>query len=457
MQEKTFHLATFGCQMNVQDSDWLARALAAHGWRQAPEDEARVFIINTCSVRDKPEQKVYSLVGRLSRHCAPGSGRFVAVGGCVAQQVGKGFFERFDCVRLVFGTDQVTRVPEALERLLEDGEDAPGRAAMLDFVDHFAPRDLHLCEGAPVSHLPGQAFVNIMQGCDNFCAYCIVPYVRGRQKSRPTDEILGEIRALAQRGVRELTLLGQNVNSFGLDARGDGTSFAELLRLVADVPGVRRLRFTTSHPKDLAPDVIRAFAELPNLCPSLHLPMQAGSDSILKSMGRGYDMERYMGLVEALREARPGIALTTDLIVGFPGETGEDFQLTMDAVERVGFESSFSFIYSDRPGTRSVRMRPKVDRDEAGERLVLLQALQERLTEAAYALREGLEAEVLLESESKRQDDGDEVSWRGRDEAGRVVNVPLPGGGDPAGKLLRVRVTEAKKHSLTGEAVGDPW
>ena len=453
--DKTFYLSTFGCQMNVQDSEWLARALVARGWRETPEDEARAFIVNTCSVRDKPEQKVYSLVGRLSRHCRADPRKFVAVGGCVAQQIGRGFFDRFDCVRLVFGTDQLTRVPEAVDGL-HHGEIK--RVAMLEFEDAFAPRDLHLSDAGPVSHLPGQAFVNIMQGCDNFCAYCIVPYVRGRQKSRPTDEILAEVRALAERGVRELTLLGQNVNSFGRDARGDGTSFAGLLRLVAEVPGIRRLRFTTSHPKDLAPEVIRAFAELPNLCPSLHLPMQAGSDTILHSMGRGYDMERYMGLVDALREVRPGIALTTDLIVGFPGETEEDFQLTMEAVERVGFESSFSFIYSDRPGTRSVRMEPKVDRGVAGERLIRLQALQERLTDYAYDACVGRESEVLLESESKRQDGGDVVFWRGRDEAGRVVNVPMPAAaGDLAGKLLAVRIGTAKKHSLRGEAVGDPW
>ena len=455
MADKTYHIFTFGCQMNVQDSDWMARALAARGWREAPEEEATAFVVNTCSVRDKPEQKVYSLVGRLERHCRADEGRFIAVGGCVAQQIGKGFFDRFDNVRLVFGTDQVTRVPDALDRLHAGEAD---RIASLDFEDAFAPRELHLTDLAPVSHLPGQAFVNIMQGCDNFCAYCIVPYVRGRQKSRPTAEIVDEVIALAGRGVREFTLLGQNVNSFGLDARGDGTSFAELLRLVAAVPGVRRLRFTTSHPKDLAPEVIRAFGELPALCPSLHLPMQAGSDSILKSMGRKYDMQRYMGLVAALREARPGIALTTDLIVGFPGETDEDFEATMRRVEEVGFESSFSFIYSDRPGTRSVRMTPKVDRAVAGERLIRLQALQERLTDEAYAARVGREAEVLLESESKRQDDAEGVAWRGRDEAGRVVNVPMPEGlGDLAGKLLTVKIVEAKKHSLRGEAVGDPW
>ncbi|MBU1001212.1 MAG: tRNA (N6-isopentenyl adenosine(37)-C2)-methylthiotransferase MiaB [Proteobacteria bacterium] len=452
---KTFHITTFGCQMNVHDSDWLARALMARGWRAAPEDEATALIINTCSVRDKPEQKVYSLVGRLEHYCRKDSSKFVAVGGCVAQQVGQGFFERSDHVRLVFGTDQTGQVPESLDRLYR-GETQ--RLAMLDFEEGFKLRKFHLPEDGPVSHLPGQAFVNIMQGCDNFCAYCIVPYVRGRQKSRSSEDVLSEVRALAGHGVRELTLLGQNVNSFGLDKQGDGTSFAQLLFRVAEVPGIRRLRFTTSHPKDLAPEVINAFGELSNLCPTLHLPMQAGSDRILSAMGRGYDMTRYLGLVDALRGVRPGMTLTTDLIVGFPGETEDDFLETLEAVRHVGFESSFSFIYSDRPGTRSVRMTPKVDRDVAQERLLRLQALQDELTAAALQTQVGTESEVLLESPSKKQDGGDVMFWRGRDACGRVVNIPLPAdGGDLAGQLLAVRIQTAKKHSLVGEAVGKPW
>ncbi len=454
-KEKTFHILTFGCQMNVHDSGWLGRALMARGWTEAPEDEARALIVNTCSVREKPEQKVYSLVGRLAHHVERHPERFVAVGGCVAQQVGEGFFERFSCVRLVFGTDQTARVPEALDDLAEGRAE---RRAMLDFEDGFTLRGLHLPEEGPVSHLPGQAFVNIMQGCDNFCAYCIVPYVRGRQKSRAAADVLAEVRALAGRGVREVTLLGQNVNSFGLDRHGDGTSFAQLLASVCAVDGVERVRFTTSHPKDLAPEVVRAFADLPQLCPALHLPLQAGSDRILAAMGRGYDLARYMGLVDALRDARPDIALTTDLIVGFPGEDEGDFLATLEAVRRVRYESSFSFMYSDRPGTRSVRLSPKVDHEEKLERLVRLQALQEELTDAAYAARVGLRSVVLLESESKRQDGDGAVSWRGRDEGGRVVNVTLPlAAGDVAGRLLAVEITEAKKHSLRGEAVSEPW
>jgi len=452
---KTFHVLTFGCQMNVHDSEWLARALTVRGWTEVSEDEAEVYIVNTCSVRDKPEQKVYSLLGRLRAYIAEHPDRFVAVGGCVAQQIGNDFLERYPFVRLVFGTDQVGRVPHALDELLEDGE---RRMALLDFEDGYPSQDAVDPESAAVTHLPGQAFVNIMKGCDNFCAYCIVPFVRGRQRSRRADDIVRECEVLVESGVREITLLGQNVNSFGLDKQGDGTSFAELLERVAAIDGLTRLRFTTSHPKDLAPEVIDAFGRLDALCPSLHLPMQCGSDNILKAMGRKYDMERYMGLVRGLKEVRPDIALTTDLIVGFPGETDEDFRQTLAAVEEVGFESSFSFIYSDRPGTRAEKMPFKIDRKVQGERLIELQALQETLTRAALKKCEGTEAEVLVESRSKVQDGDDVISWRGRDRYGRVVNFPWPqAAGDLAGKLVRVRIEIAKKHSLSGKVVGEPW
>ncbi|NJB67372.1 tRNA-2-methylthio-N6-dimethylallyladenosine synthase [Desulfobaculum xiamenense] len=453
--EKTFHVMTFGCQMNVHDSEWLARALSVRGWTEVSEEDARVYVVNTCSVREKPEQKVYSLLGRLKSYMDAHPERFVVVGGCVAQQIGRDFLARYPYVRFVFGTDQIGRAPETIDRLAEE---EGKRMALLDFEDGYPAQDVVIPEAGPVSHIAGQAFVNIMKGCDNFCAYCIVPYVRGRQRSRSADDVVNECRALVERGVREITLLGQNVNSFGLDKQGDGTSFAELLERVATIDGLSRLRFTTSHPKDIAPEVIAAFGRFETLCPSLHLPMQAGSDSVLRAMGRGYDMQRYMGLVEALRAVRPDIALTTDLIVGFPGETDEDFRQTLQAVERVGFESSFSFMYSDRPGTRAEKMAFKIDRQVKGERLMELQALQERLTADALAACVGREAEVLVESHSKVQASDDVVSWRGRDRHGRVVNFPWPSeGGDLTGKLVRVGIETAKKHSLWGKAVGNPW
>lgn len=471
--DKTFHIITFGCQMNVGDSDWLARALAARGWRQTPEEDAWLFVVNTCSVRDKPEQKVYSELGRLAMHLRDKPGLMAAVGGCVAQQIGRGFFDRFPFVRLVFGSDGIAAAPDALDQLAGDPK---ARIALLDFLSAYPEREDVLSPLAEASSAsispafdadqgepdagPAQAFVNIMQGCDNFCAYCIVPYTRGRQKSRQPEAVLAECRQRVEQGAREITLLGQNVNSFGLDKGAAGVGFADLLRQVAAIPGLERLRFTTSHPKDIDPAVIRAFGELENLCPALHLPLQAGSDAVLKRMGRKYDREKYLGIVADLRAARPDLALTTDLIVGFPGETGADFEQTLEVMERVRFESSFSFRYSDRPGVAAARMTPKIDEAEAQARLLRLQSLQNGITKETLKSLEGREAVVLLEARSRKQDEGLPF-WRGRDEAGRVVNLRLDesgaGGRELAGLMVRVRIVEAKNHSLVGEKVGQPW
>lgn len=456
-----FNVITFGCQMNVHDSDWLIRAMESRGWEAVEEAEAEVFIVNTCSVREKPEQKVYSVLGRLGRLCTkPGS--FVAVGGCVAQQIGKGFFERFPFVRLVFGSDGIAKAPEALEDLVEDHEKT---LIFNDFLSDYPEREkvdvtpYHDLVPPGIGTIPGQAFVNIMQGCDNFCAYCIVPYTRGRQKSRKPEHVVSECRCLVESGIREITLLGQNVNSFGLDSGGVGVSFADLLYQISEIKGLERIRFTTSHPKDIAPEVIRAFGELPNLCPQLHLPMQAGSDAVLKRMGRKYDSKRYLEIVEGLREACPDISLSTDIIVGFPGESDEDFEKTMEMLEIVRFESNFSFKYSDRPGVAAVKFKPKVSDDIAQKRLTRLQERQKHITREILERFVGRETDILLERPSRRQGDGP-VHWRGKDSGGRVVNVPLPGNLDKTsleGKLLRVVITEAKNHSLLGEKVGELW
>lgn len=446
-----FHITTFGCQMNVHDSQWLTRALESRGWEQAGEDEAQVYILNTCSVRDKPEQKVYSELGRVAAHLRRDENVFAAVGGCVAQQVGRGFFERFPFVRLVFGSDGIAGAPNALERIASGRDD---RVALLDFVTLYEEREQP--EAPAAQDGTRQAFVNIMQGCDNFCAYCIVPYTRGRQKSRTPDAILDECRGLVESGVREITLLGQNVNSFGQDKGGTGVSFAGLLRSVAAIPGLDRLRFTTSHPKDIAEEVVRAFGELENLCPSLHLPMQAGADRVLKAMRRKYDMKRYLSIVDGLRAARPDISLTTDLIVGFPGETEEDFLQTLEMVERVGFESSFSFKYSDRPGVAAVNMEPKVTAEEAADRLLRLQTLQNNITRKCLKNLVGAQTDAFIEGLSRMQE-GDVLSWKGRDPAGRIVNVSMAERGDMVGMMVPVRIREAKKHSLVGERTGEPW
>lgn len=456
-----FTVLTFGCQMNVHDSDWLIRAMESRGWKAVDESEANIFILNTCSVRDKPEQKVYSVLGRLAPRCK-NPGDFVAVGGCVAQQIGEGFLEKFPHVRLVFGSDGIAQAPQALEDLAENHDK---RLVLNDFVPEYPER-----EGGEVKlnsdllppgigTIPGQAFVNIMQGCDNFCAYCIVPYTRGRQKSRSSEAVINECKSLVNVGIREITLLGQNVNSFGIDKKGTDLSFAELLYKISDIDGLERIRFTTSHPKDIAPEVIKAFGELPNLCPSLHLPVQCGSDRILKKMGRKYDRARYLSIVEGLRDACPDIALTTDIIVGFPGETDEDFEQTMDIMERVRYESSFSFKYSDRPGVAAVKMQPKVPEDVAQSRLARLQERQKSITRESLEALVGRDMLVLLERPSKKQEDGG-LFWRGKDPGGRVINVQFAGYGeeqDLGGKLVTVKITEAKNHSLVGVKVGEPW
>ncbi len=469
----TYHIITFGCQMNANDSEWLDRALRERGLKPAELGQAKIYILNTCSVREKPELKVYSLLGRLKAYWEQDPEVFVAVGGCVAQQIGKRFLERFPFVRLVFGGDGVSMAPQAIERLQEN----PGlRISLLDFSESYAERPSY-AQQRPAGAV--QAFVNIMQGCDNFCAYCIVPYVRGRQKSRTSTAILEECRQLADHGAREVTLLGQNVNSYGLDKGGDGVSFASLLRQVAAISGVERVRFVTSHPKDLSEEVIAAFGELPELCPQLHLPLQSGSDTILRAMGRRYDLKRYLSLVEALRRARPEITLSTDFIVGFPGETEADFAETIRVMKEVAFEASFSFQYCDRPGVRAERMDFKVPEEVKAERLARLQTLQAELTRRALARTVGTEVQVLLEGVSKKQnlpgrDAPGQISLRGRDAHGRVVNLCWPAPTDwqhcseqgtamppvlagLTGKIVPAGIVAAKKHSLFGKATGEPW
>lgn len=449
-----FHVTTYGCQMNVNDSKWLGHSLKAMGWEEGVEDQADLLVVNTCSVRDKPEQKVYSHLGRMRGLWLKNPALIAAVGGCVAQQVGERFWARFPFVRLVFGPDGLPMVPGAVQRLFREPD---LRISLLDFSEAFPERDPALPGGGEAV----QAYVNIMQGCDNFCSYCIVPLTRGRQRSRSSDSILEECRALVSRGILEITLLGQNVNSYGLDAQGTLPVFSDLLESIAGLPGLKRLRFTTSHPKDLSERTIEAFGRLNALCPQLHLPLQAGSDAVLRAMGRKYTLGAYLEKVDALRKVRSDIALTTDLIVGFPGETEEDFKKTLDAVREVGFESSFSFIYSDRPGTRAAVMESKVSGQEKARRLQQLQSVQAEISQAFLNARVGRLARVLVEGPSRKTSAAAEGlgrtgrSLQGRDEAGRVVNFTAPGL-DLVGKLVSVRILEAKKHSLWGNMEEEP-
>jgi len=451
MIEKTYHIITFGCQMNVHDSHWLGRALSARGFFEAPLEDAQVVVVNTCSVREKPEQKVMSTLGRIRQLSGGNPAVLVCVAGCVAQQLGESLFEKESQVRLVAGSDGIGNAPQAIERLLENPAQ---RLSLLDITSQYVEREATTEPGVVNGAV---AYANIMQGCDNFCAYCIVPFTRGRQKSRGSAAIIDECKALLDNGAREITLLGQNVNAFGQDKSGDGTSFAALLRKVAALPGLERLRYVTPHPKDMGPEDIAAFTELPQLCPRLHLPMQAGSDAVLARMKRRYDSAAFLDLVERLRKARPDLALSTDLIVGFPGESEQDFQDTLRMMRASNFMSSFSFCYSDRPGTRASLFLDKIPAEVAQDRLLRLQALQDELGANWLRHRVGDETTLLIENPSPKESQGPEPSWQGRDPYGAPVHVELPPMTDHTGRMVRVRISQAKKHSLMAQRLGEPW
>ena len=379
--------------MNVNDSDWVVRSLTAQGFAPAPLAEASVYIINTCSVRDKPEQKVYSELGRIARYCKLHKKKppLVCVGGCVAQQVGEKLVKRFPEVRLLFGTDGIAGVPDAIVRLLDE---PLRRISLLDFVQQYEERDALWQAG----QVPVSAFVNIMQGCNNFCTYCIVPYVRGRQKSRMPEAVLAECRTLVAAGTQEITLLGQNVNAYGQDGMAGETTFVGLLQRICAIEGLNRVRFLTSHPKDVPAELIALLGKEPKLSPRLHLPLQSGSDAVLARMNRKYTVAGYLDVVQRLRAARPDMVFTTDIIVVFPGETEADFDATMDMMRTVGYISSFSFIYSDRPGAKAVLLPNKIERSVALERLGRLQTWQADYTEGVLHQMHGSVLPVLLDT-----------------------------------------------------------
>lgn len=489
MGNVVFCIQTFGCQMNVNDSEWLSRALIRRGFVPGTFEEASLHILNTCSVRDKPEQKIYSELGRIA-HIAKVKGLTditVCVGGCVAQQVGASLGKRFPLVRLVFGTDGIVHVPDAIERLMENPR---RRLNFLDFDTRFEERE-DSWEGG----IPPAAFVNIMQGCNNFCTYCIVPYVRGRQKSRLMEHVVEECRALVAGGTKEITLLGQNVNSYGHDLGVGAPSFTELIDAIAALDGLERLRFMTPHPKDIAPELIEAFGRLPQLCPRLHLPVQSGSNAILKAMGRKYTVEKYLKIVEELKKNRPDIIFSSDIIVGFPGETEDDAQATLDVMREVRFVQSYSYLYSDRPMAKAGLLPHKVERQVAMERLNALQALQMEIQEKLLHQYIGSDTTLLIEAKSARQllpDDGLSITetqpvaypegwetWIGRNPEGLSVNVSLPpytahgAEGDVSsasaftgtksfdsewvGRLVPVHIEAASKHSLKASVTGEQW
>jgi tRNA-2-methylthio-N6-dimethylallyladenosine synthase len=431
---KSVFIKTFGCQMNAVDSARMLSLLSSADYLAAATlEEADLVLLNTCSIREKADQKIYSDLGTLRRWKQRRPGRLVGVGGCLAQQDGETVRERAPHVDIVFGTHNIANLPELVRRAERR---LPTLA--LGMEEGIAHWDV-------VPHLPAgavSAMVAIMQGCDNFCAYCVVPLVRGREVSRPAADILSEVRALAGRSVMEVVLLGQNVNSYG--KKEGEIPFPELLRRISAIGGIARIRFITSHPRDLDDRTIRLFGEMETLCPHVHLPLQSGSDRILEAMGRGYTRGEYLDKVEALRNVRPDMAFSSDFIVGFPGETEDDFLQTLAVMEEVRFDSSFSFRFSPRPGTRAAEMKGAVDPGEASARLRRLQELQAAHTRERLAAWVGREAPVLVEGTSAR----DPGMRCGRTACNKTVNF-TPGSSE--GAIRSVLVTGAGTHSLVGE------
>jgi len=450
---RRYRIRTYGCQMNLHDSEKVANLLHHAGYREAAEEaEADLLLINTCSIRDKAEQKLYGDLGAL-RGWKAGAERILGVGGCVAQQQGDALLRRFPHLDFVFGTHNLRLVPAMIE-----AAQAGRRQARIRESRSPARFDLPAPHADFAGSTPGRAWLTVMEGCDMFCSFCIVPRTRGREISRPAGAVLDEARGLAARGVREVTLLGQTVNAYGRHAwrrarAGGEMPFAELLRALAKIPGLARLRYTSPHPLFFDEGLIRAHAELPALCPHVHLPLQSGSDRVLRAMRRRYTAREFLALVRRLRAARPDLALTTDLIVGFPGETRADFQATLAVVREAGFTDGYSFKFSPRPGTAAAAagFGEPVAPQEAQARLAELQELLRSLTLAAHRSRVGQDTEVLVEGASARSGaPGRPRQLRGRDPYHRVVNFAAPHPPPAPGDLLPLRIAEATPHSLIG-------
>jgi tRNA-2-methylthio-N6-dimethylallyladenosine synthase len=443
---KHLYIKTFGCQMNERDSEIMEQLLAQSGYIPVTDQAvADLVILNTCSIRAKAEQKFFSLLGSLRQEKQRRPGLRIAVAGCVAQQESGRIFERMPHVDIVIGTQQIWRLPELLQRL-ERGESKRETACELDKAFVIPPFQKLLHNPPPCPALSEfRKFVTIMQGCDNYCAYCVVPTTRGREISRLVADIIEEVELLVSRGVQEITLLGQNVNSYGTTnpVAEQPVSFADLLKMTAAIPGVQRLRFTTSNPQDLSTELMRCFGELPNLCPHFHLPVQAGSNAVLKRMHRKYTRELYLDKVDELRSFCPDIALSTDVIVGFPGETEADFEQTMSLLETVRFHGSFSFKYSDRPNTRSAAFPDKVDEQVKSERLERFQARQDEISLERNREFLGKSVEVMVEGRS-------ESGVQGRSGSNHIVHFTGPEQLQP-GDLVIVTINHAGQHSLKGE------
>ncbi|WP_414654151.1 tRNA (N6-isopentenyl adenosine(37)-C2)-methylthiotransferase MiaB [Hyalangium sp.] len=432
---KRYFIHTFGCQMNVNDSLRMSEVLATLSYQPTPTpDDADLIILNTCAIREKAEDKMLSALGRY-RPVKVSRGALIGVGGCVAQQEKDRLLKKVPYVDFVFGPDNIGKLPEIISRVEQERERVV-ETAFVDSEEYVFPR-----ANAETSRGKVTEFVTVMKGCDNVCSFCVVPHTRGREVSRAFPDVLTEVAELARVGLREVTLIGQNVNSY----KG-GINFAQLLLRAAEVPGIERVRFTTSHPHDLSDELIDAFRTQPKIAPHFHLPVQSGSDRILKMMRRDYTVVQYLERLEKLRTARPGIAVTTDIIVGFPGETDEDFELTLKLTEQVRYESQFSFIYSPRPKTGAA-LREKdwgpIPHEVKIARLERLQKLQRKICGEIVATQVSIEVEVLVEGHSRY----DAAKRFGRTPENRTVNFD---GDAPAGALVKVLIDRATPNQLMG-------
>ncbi|WP_048569498.1 tRNA (N6-isopentenyl adenosine(37)-C2)-methylthiotransferase MiaB [Clostridium cylindrosporum] len=437
--DKTFYLHTYGCQMNEEDSEKMAGMLEGMGYSKTEvRDEADVIIFNTCCVRENAELKVYGNLGQLKALKKQRPDLIIAISGCMMQQKGmpQEIKKKYPFVDIIFGTHNLHRFPELLVHALQ-GE------SIVEIWDEAS----EVVEDIPIKRESElKAFVTIMHGCNNFCSYCIVPYTRGRERSRTVDAIVGEIKSLVAEGYKEITLLGQNVNSYGKDL--EDMNFAKLLRIVNEIEGLERIRYMSSHPKDLTDDVIEAMKDCDKVCEQVHLPVQSGSTRLLKKMNRKYSKEDYLALVDRIKSAIPGVTLTTDIIVGFPGETEEDFADTLDLVNKVVYDSAFTFIYSIREGTPAAKYEDQVDDKVKHERFNrLVAAMNDNSIKINNSYKDKI-VEVLVEGTSKN----DSTKLMGRTRGGKLVN--FDGADDSViGKLVLVKIIQPQTWSLTGEFV----
>ena len=440
--DKTFHITTFGCQMNEHDSEILAGALEDMGYVQAASrDEAQVVILNTCSVRENADKRFFGTLGQLKRKKKEDKDNIICICGCMMQQqhIIDTVKEKYPWVDVIFGTHNIHRFPELLKSVVQQKKKAveiweDGR----DIVEDMPMKRLHRTK----------ALVNIMYGCNNFCTYCIVPYTRGRERSRKPEDIVREVENLVSDGVLEIMLLGQNVNSYrGETSDGENCSFAHLIEIIAKIDGLKRIRFMTSHPKDLSDELIDVFKSCDKLCKSIHLPVQSGSSAVMKRMNRHYNRDDYMRIVNRIKSAVPEITISTDIIVGFPGETDEQFEETLSLVKEVGYDSAFTFLYSVRTGTPAAKFTDQIPEDIKHERFNRLVKLVDSISAEKNRAYEGRIEEVLVEGKSKRN----ENTLSGRTDGFKLVN--FPGDESYIGRLVKVKITEGKTFSLEGKIV----